>query len=137
MKAVVQKLLNFLLFMYLGAIFVLFRSGLDMSLHLRMFLFSSLPLLAMLNGLYKAKLPFREIRKRRFRLAVYGVTIALFLVCGLSWAGILSITRMEGGFTGFKRGVNLGIAYTLFGVLVVNLGLAIRDGNRREKGLSV
>ena len=65
MKAVVQKLLNFLLFMYLGAIFVLFRSGLDMSLHLRMFLFSSLPLLAMLNGLYKAKLPFREIRKRR------------------------------------------------------------------------
>ena len=40
--------------MYLGAIFVLFRSGLDMSLHLRMFLFSSLPLLAMLNGLYKS-----------------------------------------------------------------------------------
>ena len=44
---------------------------------------------------------------------------------------------MEGGFTGFKSGVNLGIAYTLFGVLAVNLGLAIRDGNRREQGLSV
>lgn len=137
MKAAVQKLLSCLLYVYLAVFFVLIRADLDISFSLRMFLFSTLPLLAMIRSLYRAKLPFREIRKRKFRLTVYCITIALFLLCMLSWAGILPVTHIAGGISKAKGTLIMGIACTLFGALAANLGLAIRDGNRWEQGLPI
>ena len=83
------------------------------------------------------QLSFRETKKNCLRAISYSVSVLLFLVCTLSFAGVISFTRTDAGHISALHYRSLIVAaYAEFITTVINMGFPIRDSyvSDREKG---
>lgn len=129
MKKFIQFLISFLL---VSAFFL--PRVVDLLPQQAMLLFSTLPVLAIFKGINESRFTFREVKHQKIRLAAYGLSMALFIICLLSAAGVISITHIEPGMAEWRRTVIKGMLFSIFSLLIVNLIISIRDINRRESG---
>lgn len=102
------------------------------------FLSSIMPLIPIWGSIMLYQLSFRETKKNCLRAISYSVSILLFLVCTLSFAGVISFTRTDAGRISALHYRSLIVAaYAEFITTVINMGFLIRDSyvSDREKGL--
>ena len=106
----------------------------DLSYHLDMLIYSMYAPLIILWGYNKARFTWEEIQNQGFRLAVYFLSLALFLLHVLSCLGIFPITNIEEDLTYFKYIFNQCLIYLDVFLCFACLFFALRDGHRREHG---
>lgn len=102
------------------------------------FLSSIMPLIPIWGSIMLYQLSFRETKKNCLRAISYSVSALLFLVCTLSFAGVISFTRTDAGHISALHYRSLIVAaYAEFITTVINMGFLIRDSyvSDREKGL--
>lgn len=102
------------------------------------FLSSIMPLIPIWGSIMLYQLSFRETKKNCLRAISYSVSVLLFLVCTLSFAGVISFTRTDAGHISALHYRSLIVAaYAEFITTVINMGFLIRDSyvSDREKGL--
>ena len=108
--------------------------ALDLSYSVEMLIYSMLPLFLILWGYNKARFTWEEIQNQGFRLAVYILSLALFLLHVLSCLGLFPITHIEQDMTYFKYLFNRCLIYLDVFLSFACLFFALRDGHRREHG---
>lgn len=108
--------------------------ALDLSYSVEMLIYSMLPLFLILWGYNKARFTWEEIQNQGFRLAVYFLSLALFLLHVLSCLGLFPITHIEQDMTYFKYLFNRCLIYLDVFLSFACLFFALRDGHRREHG---
>lgn len=108
--------------------------ALDLSYSVEMLIYSMLPLFLILWGYNKARFTWEEIQNQGFRLAVYILSLALFLLHVLSCLGLFPITHIEQNMTYFKYLFNRCLIYLDVFLSFSCLFYALRDGHRRETG---
>ena len=102
------------------------------------FLTSIMPLMPIWGSIMLYQLSFRETKKNCLRAISYSVSALLFLVCTLSFAGVISFTRTDAGrISALHYRCLIVAAYAEIITTVVNMGFLIRDSyvSDREKGL--
>lgn len=102
------------------------------------FLSSIMPLIPIWGSIMLYQLSFRETKKNCLRAISYSVSVLLFLVCTLSFAGVISFTRTDAGrISALHYRCLIVTAYAEIITTVVNMGFLIRDSyvSDREKGL--
>ncbi len=102
------------------------------------FLSSIMPLIPIWGSIMLYQLSFRETKKNCLRAISYSVSVLLFLVCTLSFAGVISFTRTDAGrISALHYRCLIVAAYAEFITTVINMGFLIRDSyvSDREKGL--
>lgn len=102
------------------------------------FLSSIMPLIPIWGSIMLYQLSFRETKKNCLRAISYSVSVLLFLVCTLSFAGVISFTRTDAGrISALHYRCLIVAAYAEIITTVVNMGFLIRDSyvSDREKGL--
>lgn len=130
-----MTILGIFIQVYIVGTLVLQRT-LDMSYHWRILLDSTLPIAWMLINYKETGITLAEIKGSKLHLAAYGTSIALFLLCVQSSLGIIPVTHLN--LAQASRPQMLAcmiIIGATLGLTVVNLVIAVRDVNRREKGL--
>lgn len=108
--------------------------ALELSYHVDMLIYSTSTLLIILWGYNKARFTWEEIQDQGFRLAVYILSLALFLLHVLSCLGLFPITHIEQNMTYFKYLFNQCLIYLDVFLSFSCLFYALRDGHRRETG---
>ena len=108
--------------------------ALDLSYSVEMLIYSMLPLFLILWWYNKARFTWEEIQNQGFRLAVYILSLALFLLHVLSCLGLFPITHIEQDMTYFKYLFNRCLIYLDVFLSFACLFFALRDGHRREHG---
>lgn len=108
--------------------------ALDLSYSVEMLIYGMLPLFLILWGYNKARFTWEEIQNQGFRLAVYILSLALFLLHVLSCLGLFPITHIEQDMTYFKYLFNRCLIYLDVFLSFACLFFALRDGHRRENG---
>lgn len=108
--------------------------ALELSYHVDMLIYSTSTLLIILWGYNKARFTWEEIQNQGFRLAVYILSLALFLLHVLSCLGLFPITHIEQDMTYFKYLFNRCLIYLDVFLSFACLFFALRDGHRREHG---
>ena len=103
----------------------------DLSYHLDMLIYSMYCPIIILWGYNKTRFTWEEIQNQGFRLAVYILSLALFLLHVLSCLGL---THIEQDMTYFKYLFNRCLIYLDVFLSFACLFFALRDGYRREHG---
>ncbi len=128
-----KKLFSFLISASLVSIFFIPRCF-ELSSQQTMLLYSLMPILAILTGYNATRFTYREVRHQKFRWISYGLSLAVFIVCLLSYFDILPVTYIGPDMSQVQRVavvVLLGLNLLL---MVINLIISIGDINRRDKG---
>lgn len=107
----------------------------ELSFSASILMFSFLPPLACLCGILRNRVVLQEVKQQKFRLAVYGLSIILFILCLLSYFGVFSFTQIEGGLTLGKKWINYTLATAIAFLTLFNLVIMIRDTNKRDRGV--
>ena len=110
----------------------------SLSPYAQRFLTSIMPLMPIWGSIMLYQLSFRETKKNCLRAISYSVSVLLFLVCTLSFAGVISFTRTDAGrISALHYRCLIVAAYAEFITTVINMGFLIRDSyvSDREKGL--
>lgn len=128
-----KKLVSFLVSAALAAIFLISKI-IEMSSQQSMLMYSLLPLLAILEGYNRVRFTFREIRRQSFRLTVYGLSGAMFLICLISYFGVIPITHVVPGMSQLRRLAFLFVGVMIVLLMLVNIAISMRDSDRRDKG---
>lgn len=116
---------------------ILLPRTLDMSYSVKLLFYSMYAPLIILWGYNKARFTWEEIQNQGFRLAVYFLSLALFLLHVLSCLGLFPITHIEQDMTYFKYLFNRCLIYLDVFLSFACLYFALRDGHRRENGRSL
>ena len=100
--------------------------------HYSILVFSLLPLFAILMDLWFFPVVFQTLRRRPFRLVVYGVSLAVFFVALLSCLGVIPLMRIDAGVTLERAKLLQAIVYLIFGLFVLNMTTILRDKFRQD-----
>ena len=124
--------------LYLAMVFLEHNTDLfSLSPSAQRFLTSIMPLMPIWGSIMLYQLSFRETKKNCLRAISYSVSALLFLVCTLSFAGVISFTRTDAGrISALHYRCLIVAAYAEFITTVINMGFLIRDSyvSDREKG---
>lgn len=108
----------------------------DFSFPMRMFLYSTFPIVAMFLDWNVSRITFQELKSGRIRLVSYALSIAYFLLCALAVLGVVPI------FPPVLEKISKAQFYAyqaciyLCGLLAaVNLFFVVRDAIRRDRDL--
>ena len=113
---------------------ILLPRTLGMSYSVKLLFYSMYAPLIILWGYNKARFTWEEIQNQGFRLAVYFLSLALFLLHVLSCLGLFPTTHIEQDMTYFKYLFNRCLIYLDVFLSFACLFFALRDGHRREHG---
>ena len=93
------------------------------------------PVLTMVIGCNEVRYTWREIRGQWFRLAVYGLSLLLFLYQALVLTGVFSIPRLiPAHMDDLRFYVEAALALAFAPLLLLNIGIVVRDSWRRTFG---
>ncbi len=93
---------------------------------------AALPLLMILLDYNEARFTWGEIKGQRFRLAVYCLSLALFLYHVLDFLGLFSIQHLlPAHMPEVQFGAELFLGVMFFPLLLINICFTIRDSYRR------
>lgn len=93
---------------------------------------AALTILAILLGLNVSRPTWREIRGQWFRLAVYALSVALFLYEILALPGLISLPALvPAHLPDLRFTVEAALALAFVPLLLLNIGITVRDSWRR------
>ena len=93
---------------------------------------ASMPVIAMVVGYNEVRYTWQEIREQWFRLAVYGLTLALFLYQMLAILGLISLPALvPAHLPDLRFTVEAALALAFVPLLLLNIGITVRDSWRR------
>lgn len=129
-----KRFFSFLITALLVAIFLIPKI-ITLSSQALLLLYSLLPLLAILSGYNQTRFTCCEIRNQKFRWILYGFSITVCFLCLLSYLNVLPITHITPDMPNYQKAFILSLGILIVLLMLANLGLSIRDINRRDKGL--
>lgn len=103
--------------------------------HVSAFLLSIMPLFPIGGSIFLFQLSFQEWKQNSLRVLSYSFSVFLFLVCLLSFLGIISFTRTaDRNISAIHYRSLIAMAYSEFVLLIINMGFLARDSYVRDRG---